>query len=124
MVEKTFSREHIWIEKIGARTYRIGLTSFAIGRLGEVIAVELPVKGEKVQAGQAIGTVESAKTVADIYAPLDGLVCEINHLLLEEPNLLNRDPLDQGWLAVIESSNSFERWSREEYDTFVEGESR
>ena len=124
MAEKTFSREHIWIEKIGARSYRIGLTLFAIGRLGEVIAVELPVKGEKVQAGKPIGTVESAKTVADIYAPLDGLVSEINHQLSGEPNLLNHDPLDQGWLAVLESSLSVELWSKEEYDTFVKGESR
>ncbi|MBP1932818.1 glycine cleavage system protein H [Ammoniphilus resinae] len=124
MTEKRFSREHIWIEKIGSRTYRIGLTPFAIERLGEVIAVELPVKGERVQAGQAIGTVETAKTVTDLYAPLNGLVSEINLRLMEEPDLLNRNPLDQGWVAVLESSDSAALWSNEEYDTFVKGESK
>ena len=99
----TESHEWILIENDKAT---IGITDYAQGELGDIVYLELPeVESDAVQ-GNTFGTIEAVKTVADLYAPLSGVVTEINQALDEEPELVNHDPYGEGWLCKIELSSS------------------
>lgn len=104
------------------------MTSFAVGQLGEVVSAEWPEQGMPVKAEQSIGTVESVKTVADLYAPIDGTILEINPKLIESLNTINRDPEGEGWIAILEIERPAQ-WdlllTHEQYQTWMnEGESK
>ncbi|HUZ43400.1 MAG TPA: glycine cleavage system protein GcvH, partial [Acidimicrobiales bacterium] len=83
---------------------RIGITDYAQDALGDVVFVQLPEPGTEVQAGSAIGEVESTKSVSDVYAPVSGRVVEVNTELSDTPQRLNEDPYGEGWICVIEPS--------------------
>ncbi len=97
-----FSKTHEWVE-IGAdgKTARIGISKKALEELGEIVFVQLPEKGVLLTEDQPMVVVESTKAAIDIYAPLKGVVCNINEKLLENIDLLNQDPQGQGWLCEI-----------------------
>jgi glycine cleavage system H protein len=80
----------------------MGITDYAQAALGDIVYVQLPKVGEKVTAGAVCGEVESTKSVSDIYAPVSGVVIEINQSLSDAPESINTDPYGQGWLAKIE----------------------
>ena len=102
-----YTREHEWA-KIEGKRARVGITHFAQDQLGDVVFVELPKVGTKVTQMKAFGVVESVKAVSDLFAPLSGVVVEVNQELTQQPERVNRDPYGAGWLVVIELSNPAE----------------
>ncbi|HLB53331.1 MAG TPA: glycine cleavage system protein GcvH [Chlamydiales bacterium] len=102
-----YTRSHEWIEVKGIRA-RIGITQYAQGELGEIVAVELPKVGEKVEAGKEASVLESTKAAADVYAPISGTVVAVNKALSKEPGLINSSPESDGWLFEVEGFDSKE----------------
>lgn len=98
--ELKYSKEHIWVRIEGDRAY-IGITDYAQEELGRITSIELPDVGDEIEQEDSFGSIEGRKTVADLYAPLSGPVMEINMELLDNPALLNEDPYDSGWIALI-----------------------
>lgn len=95
-----YTREHEWArEQAGVVT--VGITGYATDQLGDVVFVELPEVGRKLEAGKAFGVVEAVKTVSDLYAPLAGEVVEVNGALGDDPAAVNRDPYGSGWMVRI-----------------------
>ncbi|EIA21601.1 glycine cleavage system protein H [Listeria fleischmannii subsp. coloradonensis] len=98
--ELLYTEEHEWVKKDGD-TYVIGITDFAQDQLGDIVFVELPEVGDKIEQGDSIGSIESVKTVSDFYAPVTGEVVEINDSLEDEPELLNSDTYEKGWILKV-----------------------
>ncbi len=95
-----YTREHEWArEQAGVVT--VGITGYATDQLGDVVFVELPEVGRKLEAGKAFGVIEAVKTVSDLYAPLAGEVVEVNGALGDDPAAVNRDPYGAGWMVRI-----------------------
>jgi glycine cleavage system H protein len=95
-----YSKEHEWVKQEGENG-RIGITDHAQDELTEIVFVELPKIGKKVKKGDALGVVESVKTVSDIYSPVSGEVIDTNKALEDSPQLINQSPYDKGWFALI-----------------------
>lgn len=102
-----YTKEHEWIELNGKRA-KVGITDHAQSELGDVVFVELPVVGSALKRGDSLGTVESVKAVSDVFAPLGGVVVEVNSELEESPETINADPHGAGWLVVLEVSDPSE----------------
>ncbi len=98
--ELKYTEEHEWVMVEGDLVV-VGITDFAQDALGDVVFVELPEVGAEVVAGKAFGVVESVKAVSDIYAPVSGIVEEINEELPEAPEILNTSPYGDGWMIKI-----------------------
>ena len=79
----------------------IGVTHYAQGELGDIIFIEFPHKGVKYLSGDPVGTIEAVKTVADIYAPIDGQILDVNVELEDEPDMINKDPYEKGWIIKL-----------------------
>jgi len=99
-----YTKEHEWIDAQGG-TAKIGITDYAQHELGDVVFVELPAAGKKVEQGKTFGSVESVKAVSDIYAPVSGEVVEANGELQSKPETINNDPHGAGWLIKIKLAN-------------------
>jgi glycine cleavage system H protein len=99
-----FTEDHQWARRDGDRI-RIGLTEYAQKELGDVVFVDLPAVGQKVTANANMSTIESVKAVSDINSPVTGEVVEVNDELQYSPELVNQDPYNKGWIAVIEVSD-------------------
>lgn len=97
-----YTEEHEWARGDGNRV-TIGITSYAQDALGDVVYVDLPASGTRVEKGQPFGEVESTKSVSDLYAPLTGVIVERNETLESSPELVNTDPYGEGWMVVIEA---------------------
>ena len=95
-----YTKEHEWVSVNGDMA-TIGITDYAQHELGDVVYVEMPAAGAKLKAGEPFGTVESVKAVSDIYAPISGVVTEINSALGPAPELVNQDPHAKGWLVKV-----------------------
>ncbi len=107
--ELLYSAEHEWARPLDdGSTIRIGITDYAQDALGDVVFVDLPAIGTVVAAGDAVGELESTKSVSEMYAPVSGTVVAINEALANSPQLINEDPYGEGWLCVIEISDSSE----------------
>jgi glycine cleavage system H protein len=102
-----YTKEHEWVDVKGD-VASIGITDYAQHELGDVVFVELPKPGSKVEAGKTFGTVESVKAVSDIYAPASGEVVEANGDLQNTPEKINTDPHGAGWLIRIRVANPAE----------------
>ncbi|MEB3299042.1 MAG: glycine cleavage system protein GcvH [Candidatus Sericytochromatia bacterium] len=100
-----FSSSHEYARQEGDR-FRIGITPFASEQLGDVVFVELPKVGRTYAAGEEFGVVESVKAVSSLYMPVAGTVVEVNDPVVQDPGLLNTDPMERGWMVVIESTDS------------------
>ena len=101
--DRRYTREHEWaLEEDGRVT--VGITDYAQDQLGDVVYVGLPEVGAEVEAGKALGEVESTKSVSDIYSPVTGRVIDRNSEVEQSPELVNEDPYGRGWLVVIEPS--------------------
>ncbi len=96
-----YSSDHEWVRIESGRAV-IGITDYAQDALGDVVFVDLPNIGGVVSSGQSITEVESTKSVSDIYAPIPGTIIEVNHDLVESPELLNEDPYGDGWICTIQ----------------------
>ena len=99
--ELRYTEEHEWTRADGARV-TVGITDFAQDALGDVVYVDLPATGTRVEKGQPFGEVESTKSVSDLYAPLSGTIVERNESLESSPELVNADPYGEGWMVVLE----------------------
>ena len=95
-----YTKDHEWIRIID-NVATIGVTDYAQGELGDIIFIEFPNKGTKYQSGDPVGTIEAVKTVADIYAPIDGQILEVNVELEDEPDMINKDPYEKGWIIKL-----------------------
>ncbi|HTX18419.1 MAG TPA: glycine cleavage system protein GcvH [Bacteroidota bacterium] len=95
-----YTKDHEWIRVEGEIGY-IGITDYAQGELGDIVFVELPAAGKKVECGQSFGTVEAVKAVSDLFAPVTGEVLEVNKKIHDSPELVNKDPYDQGWMIKV-----------------------
>jgi glycine cleavage system H protein len=95
-----YTTEHEWVRLDGDRA-RVGITSYAQDALGDIVFVQLPDVGDRLEAGQAFGEVESTKSVSDVYAPVSGEVAARNESLQDTPELVNSDPYGDGWLVEL-----------------------
>jgi glycine cleavage system H protein len=95
-----YTKDHEWIRPQGDRGV-VGITHHAQAQLGDVVFVELPALGRKLEAGEVFGTVESVKAVSELFSPVSGDVLEINAALAKTPETVNSDPYGQGWMIVI-----------------------
>ncbi len=102
-----YTKEHEWIN-ISDNSATIGITDFAQGELGDVVFVELPNREDSFSKNDVFGTVEAIKTVADLYIPVSGKVIAINEELESNPELINSNPYDKGWVIKIELNNPSE----------------
>jgi len=102
-----YTKDHEWIEVKG-ELGTVGLTDHAQSQLGDVVFVELPKPGTKLEAGKPLGTVESTKAVFEIFAPASGEVIEVNDDLANAPERINRDPHGAGWLVKVRLSSRAE----------------
>ena len=104
----------------------IGITDYAQKELGDVVFVELPQVGTQLEAGDALGSIESVKAVSELFAPVSGEVVEINETLADKPELVNTDPYGDGWMIRIRISDPTELddlMDAEEYEEYCETES-
>ena len=102
-----YSAEHEWVKTEGGNV-RIGITEFAQSELGDIVFVELPQVGDEIKAGDPFGSVESVKTVSELYAPISGKVLEVNTELEDSPEYVNESPYENAWMIVIEPSDTAE----------------
>ncbi|MCP2036122.1 glycine cleavage system H protein [Planomicrobium sp. HSC-17F08] len=105
--ELRYSKEHEWV-KVEGGTARIGITHFAQAELGDIVFVELPQVGDELKKDEPFGSVESVKTVSELYAPISGRVIEVNSELEDSPEFVNESPYENAWMVVIESPNEEE----------------
>jgi glycine cleavage system H protein len=102
--DRRYTEEHEWARADGKRV-TVGITAYAQDALGDVVYVDLPASGTRVEQGQPFGEVESTKSVSDLYAPVSGTIAERNEALEAQPELVNSDPYGQGWMVVIETDS-------------------
>lgn len=117
-----YSEEHEWVKKEDGKV-RIGITDFAQDELGDIVFVELPEVGDELEVDEPFGSVESVKTVSELYAPISGKVVEINEELEDSPEFVNESPYEKAWMIVIEPADESELdnlLSSEGYQAFTE----
>jgi glycine cleavage system H protein len=100
-----YTKEHEWV-RVEKDSVYVGITDFAQGELGDIVFVEIETEGEDLPKGETFGTVEAVKTVSDLFMPVGGKVVEFNAALEDEPELINKDPYDKGWMIKIEMSDT------------------
>ena len=102
-----YSEEHEWV-KVEDGKARIGITHFAQSELGDIVFVELPQVGDDIKTNEPFGSVESVKTVSELYAPISGKVVEVNSDLEDSPEFVNESPYENAWMVVIEPTDATE----------------
>lgn len=103
-----YSEDHEWALKIEGNVVRVGITDHAQNQLGDIVFVELPETGASVEAGDSVGTIESVKTVSELYCPVSGTVTKVNEALEDRPELVNDEPYEGGWMFEIEVEGDLE----------------
>lgn len=119
-----FSEDHLWVRAEGDGA-EIGISDQGQSALGEIIAVELPDIGDRVERGESFGELESVRTIQELVAPISGTIRAVNAELENQPSLANEDPYHEGWLIEIEVTDEDELddlMAVEEYEEFVSGE--
>jgi glycine cleavage system H protein len=122
--ELRYSEEHEWVRVEGDKV-RVGITDFAQSELGDIVFVELPEVGAEVTANEPFGSVESVKTVSELYAPISGKVVEVNEELNDNPEFVNESPYEKAWMIVIEPSDLSEvdnLLTAEQYEAMINEE--
>jgi glycine cleavage system H protein len=103
--DRRYTTEHEWIKPEGEH-YVVGITAFAQDQLGDIVYIELPKVGDHVEAGKQFGVIESVKTASDLYAPVSGDVVEVNSALVDQPQSVNDDPYEGGWMIKIQPEDT------------------
>ncbi|OCB95069.1 glycine cleavage system protein GcvH [Bacillus amyloliquefaciens] len=117
-----YSKEHEWV-KVEDGKARIGITHFAQSELGDIVFVELPEVGTEIKADEPFGSVESVKTVSELYAPINGTVTEVNEDLDDSPEFVNESPYEKAWMIVVEPADAEEienLMTSEQYDEMTQ----
>ena len=120
-----YSKDHEWVRVEGGEAI-IGITDYAQNSLGDVVYVELPKAGDEFAANESFGSVESVKAVSEVFTPVAGIVAKINEALADEPEVVNSDPYNVGWMIRIKMANPGEVDSlltAAEYEDFTKAES-
>jgi glycine cleavage system H protein len=114
-----YTKEHEWI-LIEGDIATVGVTSYAIEQLGDVVHIELPKVGQSLSANEAFGTIESTKTVSDLFAPVSGTVTEVNSKLGSEPEFVAENPHTTGWILKLKVSATAENlMTAAEYEKYI-----
>jgi len=116
-----YTKEHEWVAATSNDSIlRVGITDFAQSALGDIVYVQLPKVGESLTEGKVCGEIESTKSVSEIFSPVTGSVSSVNEVLVGNPEIINSDPYDKGWLLEITvSAPASELMSAAEYATFT-----
>jgi glycine cleavage system H protein len=101
MAGRLYTKSHEWLTVEG-KSVTVGITDFAQAQLGDVVFLELPNPGRKLDVGESFGVVESIKAASDLYAPVSGRVAAVNEQLVAKPELINSDPYGNGWILKLE----------------------
>ena len=101
MAGRLYTKSHEWLTVEG-KSITVGITDFAQSQLGDVVFLELPKPGRKLDAGESFGVVESVKAASDLYSPVSGRVAAVNEQLAAKPELINSDPYGDGWILKLE----------------------
>lgn len=122
MGERRYSESHEWVSTDG-KVATVGITDFAQSQLGDVVFLELPRPGQRLGVGATFGVIESVKAASDLYSPVEGSIVEVNEKLAQNPELVNSDPLGDGWLVKLELSGDLPDTLMDEaaYQEFVKG---
>ena len=116
-----FTEEHEWVRREdGTDEVTIGISEFAAGELGDIVYIELPQTGAEVKASDSMGTIEAVKTVADLYAPVTGVIVAINDGLEGQPEMVNNSPYEDGWFARIRMADVSELDGLMTHDAYQE----
>lgn len=118
-----YTKEHEWIKKEDGNKVRIGITDFAQDELGDIVFVELPDTDDTIDVDDSFGSVESVKTVSELYAPVSGTVVEVNEELEDSPELVNESAYEKAWMIVVELSDETELenlLTAEQYQAVIE----
>lgn len=119
--ELKYSKEHEWV-KIEGNTVTIGITEYAQSELGDIVFVELPETDDDIEEGESFGSVESVKTVSELYAPVSGKVVETNEELEDSPEFVNESPYEKAWMVKVElndESQLDELMSADQYSEMI-----
>ncbi|SFP50261.1 glycine cleavage system protein GcvH [Salibacterium halotolerans] len=119
--ELKYSQEHEWV-KVEDGKVRVGITDFAQSELGDIVFAELPEVGDEVKTDEPFGSVESVKTVSELYAPVTGKVVEINDELEDSPEFVNESPYEKAWMIVVEPADMSETeklMTAEQYEEMI-----
>ncbi|HOH08689.1 MAG TPA: glycine cleavage system protein GcvH [bacterium] len=112
-----YTNEHEWV-RVEGDVAVVGITDYAQGELGDVVFVELPAVGTAVKQADAFGTIEAVKAVSDLFAPASGEVVEVNPLLTDAPETVNKDPYGEGWMVKVRLSSAGELESLMKADAY------
>ena len=104
MSEIRYTKEHEWV-KVDGDTATVGISPYAQEQLGDVVFVELPEVGKKIEKGKEMAVVESVKAASEVYAPMSGEVVEVNSVLTDAPATVNEDAVGKGWFAKLKLAN-------------------
>ena len=102
-----YTHDHEWLRAQGT-AWRVGITQFAVDALGDITLVDLPKEGDQITKGQRFGTIESVKSVSDLYAPVSGKVVAVNAALKDAPEAVNAEPYGNGWMIEVEPNDKAE----------------
>jgi len=124
--DRKYAKEHEWI-KVDGEIGTVGITDFAQQQLTDIVFIELPEKGKKVEKNKQAAVIESVKSVSDIFVPVSGEIIEVNEKLKDNPDTVNKDPFGDGWIFKIKMDNKSELdnlMSAEDYDSYMKKESK
>lgn len=116
--ELLYTEEHEWLTD-GGEVTRIGITQHAADALGDIVYAQLPDVGERIEAGQTCGELESTKSVSDLYAPVTGEVVAVNEDVVDDPAVVNSDPYGKGWLLEVRATAKTAVLTAEQYQQFI-----
>jgi glycine cleavage system H protein len=121
MAGRLYTKSHEWLT-VDGKSATVGITDFAQSQLGDVVFLELPNPGRKLEAGESFGVVESVKAASDLYAPVSGRVAAVNDKLAGKPELINSDPYGDGWILKLDLSGELPKELMDEdgYKKFAE----
>jgi glycine cleavage system H protein len=124
VAERYYTESHEWVQAEGD-VATVGITDFAQSQLGDVVFLELPSVGRMLEAGDSFGVVESVKAASDLYSPVSGSVVEVNEALSDNPETVNRDPFEEGWLIKVRLNGDLGEGLLDEagYKAVTEGQS-
>lgn len=109
-----YTEDHEWIEERDD-VVRIGITPYAASALGDIVYVQLPEVGQRIEAGESCGELESTKSVSDLYAPVTGAVTAVNESVVDDPSLVNAKPFEDGWLVEVRVASTGAVLTAEQY---------
>lgn len=125
--DRIYTQYHVWILPQDEQEYVLGITQFAQEELGDIVFVDLPELGLQTQVDEACLVVESVKSASDVICPVQGEVIQINEALIDEPELINESPYEQGWIVRIKGQQSSEikgNMTQDQYNSYVSGSSK